>query len=470
MERLKLEAEIANARIAEVELISKLDGLEEQLIKIEVLTDADDHKRKRYELYEARDNLEDHRTRMEQLSTKHAMLINPPKVQLQVQLPGNNYTQKQEVDYTDNIFESLYTNNNNDDGRANYINVMGNDNTHRPRGNYSLARSIKPHRYRKGDDICTFLERFEHFIIVNRITDNNLDLHLLSLVEDDVMYKKLRSVRLTDVQKSKVKLLVAAIKESLYPATETRILRSTMTTLKQEPGENVEIYSQRISDAADKAYSDPTLKEEASLSALISGIREVNIRKKLLEDDVDSFEKATRLAVKCERISKALNDRESFDESHDIEVPVFRVEQERNQTPAGTRTVNSCSKCGKSNHTEETCWRDVTCQLCSTKGHVASVCRASAPGSGNNTRTRRDDDVQGDRFSNSSQVICYGCGQRGHYRSHCTARTQGSTSRGGQRSTYRRAPSFNQRAEQRDYLNGSAAGRYPTESSRRQNQ
>ena len=444
MERLKLEADIAGVRVKEAEYLARYDEITEQLADIDK-SDVEARKKKRYELYEARDKLDDHEIVMAQLLAELAKLTNPGK-----KLQDNSCTLKQEVDCTDNVCEGVYT----DSG-----NYISNTNTHRSNGNYSLARSIKPRKYRKGDDICTFLERFEQFIVMNRITDDNLDLYFVSLVEDDVMYKKLRNVRLTNIQKSDVRLLVVAVKEALYPATETRLLRSTLATLKQEVGESIEVYAQRIKDVADRAYSEPVLKEEASLSTLLAGISEVKIRQKLLEDDIDSFEKATRLAVKCERISKALNSRESFDVPLDVEAPVFRVEQ--SSSPSPVMTGNCCSKCGKSNHTEETCWRDVTCQLCLTKGHVASVCRASTPSF--DVTTRGNEGV-----SRGVNVICYGCGERGHYRYQCTARTVGSRE---QRSTYRQdAPSFSQRAEQRNYLNGSAAGQYPIRSSRRRNQ
>ena len=51
---------------------------------------------------------------------------------------------------------------------------------------------IKPHKYGTGGDICTFFDRFEHNVFMNKIIDSNLLSIKFSLVEDDVLLIQLK--------------------------------------------------------------------------------------------------------------------------------------------------------------------------------------------------------------------------------------------------------------------------------------
>ena len=101
---------------------------------------------------------------------------------------------------------------------------------------------LKTPVYRLGDDFCTFLLRFEQYIILSRVRDN-LDCRLSSLIGDDAMFKKVRNIRLCAEERQDVRLLLEAVKRELYPPTDTRIERTTFHKIKQESGENVEQYA-----------------------------------------------------------------------------------------------------------------------------------------------------------------------------------------------------------------------------------
>ena len=292
----------------------------------------------------------------------------------------------------------------------------------RPHVNHSASRTLaKPQTFKKGDDICMFLERFQQFVKLSRMEDPDLDLFLLNLVQDDTTFKKLRNIELTFEQKSDVKKLVAAIKESLYPVTESRILRSTLANLKQQERESIESFAARIDDTATKAFSDIILREEASISTLIAGISDVQIRQKLLEADVDKFEHATRRAVKLELISAATVGT-TFSEGHESEelgLPVYVLNNTSNSAPRdrqnSTFNAFNCQQCNKRHRTED-CWRDLICETCSMRGHPARVCRRAlgpvepAHGPRNAPRDTR-----------ASHVTCFRCWQKGHYARQCTS-------------------------------------------------
>ena len=256
----------------------------------------------------------------------------------------------------------------------------------------TVVREIKPHRYKTGGDICTFLERFQQYVCINNIRNNNLDMLMMSLIDDDKMYKKLRNIQYTPHQCANIISLIHVVKDNIFPITETRILRSELSRLKQNPEESVEDFAIRIEDLAEKAYMDLHLRGEACLSRLMEGAKSEIVRRKLMESDFKDFESAKLMAVKQERIAEMISTQDAK-LLNDFEAPVYKMEavkgiessltgaiEGRNgNVESRMGSVDSCSKCGRKGHGEETCWKDVTCQLCGVSGHVASVCKSAGP-------------------------------------------------------------------------------------------
>lgn len=342
MEQLKLEQRLIELRITEKELEEKTHQLKEEL---DSLSD-DEAKAKKVEIYDTREQFEECQRSI-------------------IKIRGDLAPTEE---YETNVLRGLELSDKKD-GQLHSADALWDDSRNQKfKDSKSYVRAIKPHKYRKDDDILIFLERFGQFVIVNKIMDKNLDILLLTLIEDDFMYKRIRSIKLTSWQKSDVECLIKALKDGLYPATEARILRSTVSRMKQNSGENIEHFTQRIEDASERAFLNPVLREEACLSALIEGVIDGEIKRKLMEDEVGDFETAARMAKKLERIGQAVN-REEKDwglEGTGLEAPVYRLEEQGS---------GNCGKCGKPGHKVEDCWQDVTCQLCDVKGHVARVCR-----------------------------------------------------------------------------------------------
>ena len=361
------------------------------------------------------------------------------------------------------------------------------------RATQSVVRGIKPHRFKSGDDICTFLERFEQYVIVNNIRDGNLDLLLLSLIDDDKTYKKMRNIDLSAHQRANIRMLIDTLKVNLFPVTETRILRSELARLTQNSGESVEDFALRVEDLALKAYSDLRLREEACVSRLMEGTKSGVVRQKLMESDVETFDKAKLIAIKQERITETITAQEDIKPLIDLDTPVYIVDEVKTVEHSDKeQKSSSCVKCGKSDHGVETCWQNVMCQLCGVKGHVASVCRSGGPlnstsrgflvnedcclgcgGRGHvrsqcptirdlNRSSSRASDFDQPRITRGFQkphrrVICYECNLQGHYRNQCPGLQQFSRVNSGRSAgNFQREQSpktFEQRTSQRDYLN-----------------
>ena len=199
-----------------------------------------------------------------------------------------------------------------------------------------FVKSSKPPRYRSGQDMCVFLDRWVQYVKLSGAEKSpNLDSTLLTLIDDDRTYRKMTTLfsTLTSLQKSSTKEILSAIRQRLYPNTESRTLRDAMTMMKQKPDESAEDFTVRIEQEAAKAYgpSDVVLKNEACLSALSNGLRSVEIRRKLKESDESTFESATRLVIKQEHIFNTTIDL-TAEEQHES-LDVFKVEQKQQQSP-----------------------------------------------------------------------------------------------------------------------------------------
>ena len=72
----------------------------------------------------------------------------------------------------------------------------------------------------------------------------------------------------------------------------------------------MEQFAQRIQDTAEKIYPRILERESAGITALIQGMKDLAIKRRLLQmnTETEDFDSMARLAVQEERISKALGE------------------------------------------------------------------------------------------------------------------------------------------------------------------
>ena len=118
----------------------------------------------------------------------------------------------------------------------------------------SRTRTTKPRKYRKGDDICLFLDRFLDFTTNNKIRDDRMDLQLVELIDDERMYRKLKKIsdKLTREESRRPELLIRAVKRLLFKEDGDLANTADLRNLVQGPSEQVEDFSFRITDAVTK--------------------------------------------------------------------------------------------------------------------------------------------------------------------------------------------------------------------------
>ena len=284
----------------------------------------------------------------------------------------------------------------------------------------------KPSTFKKGDDITLFLDRFRNFAKLGGIGNGNTDLqsYALTLVHDDKLYRLLKDADLSTEERYNVDDFVPAMERLLFPATETRILRSTLASIKQSPGENVADFASRIEELAAKSYSRQLLREEACVSALISGLSNKRIRNKLLEENNSiSYRSARSIAVKQESIENLDSPAHSMG-TDDFVLAIGSREgnsQRDRQNPASSRayTPATAVPAGVPESMSPTPRRSehaITCFGCGQRGHRVASCPSgteagaeASTGPNTNWRSREN-------------VTCYVCNRRGHYASSCPQR------------------------------------------------
>ena len=91
-------------------------------------------------------------------------------------------------------------------------------------GKLGGSMTVKPPRFKKEGDIWIFLDRFEQYLKLSGDHDTgSVEFLMLSLVEDDKMYRKLKTTFLsipTSDRQMRTPDLMTAIRSGLYPGAE----------------------------------------------------------------------------------------------------------------------------------------------------------------------------------------------------------------------------------------------------------
>ena len=132
--------------------------------------------------------------------------------------PGNSRSQVQVPLSTDSIRNSTPG-----------IKIDDTSNADTTRSNKQFFLKIaKPQKFKTGDEINLFLDRFEEYVIMSKIDEQDIDLFLLTLIDDSITYRKVKAAmaQLNSIDKLNVRALTSALKKRLQPAARTRIKKN----------------------------------------------------------------------------------------------------------------------------------------------------------------------------------------------------------------------------------------------------
>ena len=169
-----------------------------------------------------------------------------------------------------------------------------------------LSQVTKMRRFQKDENFSRFCERFKEYIYITKMVDDNLYMFFLQNVDDET-YSILKTVQLRSGEKKSAELFCPLYKEAIY-GDEKLSLKNKLRDCKQKSDENVSHYAYRLRENANIAYSDPEIGEENYLLAFLRGVKDAQMRRKLNETTLTSFEDALKLAKKLEEVDEMLND------------------------------------------------------------------------------------------------------------------------------------------------------------------
>ncbi len=197
------------------------------------------------------------------------------------------------------------------DGNVSNSNIGAHSKSHvpvRPVVTEQYLKSIpKPDKYQKGQNFSRFAKRFRQYVQLSRVKNNDLDILFLSFIDDDQTYEKLSRVVLLDLEKRDIMQLTQRYEREMYPNVTSETLKTELVTMTQGSTESCESFAFRISEVAERAYTDITIRNENSKAAYIRGLRDVSIKSKILEHELVDFDEAVKLANKLEKIQSVAN-------------------------------------------------------------------------------------------------------------------------------------------------------------------
>jgi len=122
---------------------------------------------------------------------------------------------------------------------------------------------------------------------------------------------------------------------------------------------------------------------DALRDRLVCGLLNETTQKKLLVEVDLTYESAKTIALAAETASKDAEELRKLP-------AVNKIKAKANRTPSAVskKTDMFCTRCGKTNHDQSTCYfREKTCNKCSRKGHAYRMCETKNV----NTNPVRDD-------------------------------------------------------------------------------
>ena len=292
-----------------------------------------------------------------------------------------------------------------------------------------LGQMTKLRKYERGENFSRFCERFAEFVQITKIADENLHLFFLQNVDDET-YATLKSVNLKESEQRDCTLFCEIYKTAIYGA-ESIPLKNEVQECKQLIGESMTTFSHRLKEKAEIAFSSQQSKDENCLLALLRGVRDKEIRRKLNESSVTTFSEALKLALKLEKINSMFEveynptsilqgSRVSFSErNHENREP--RVDTDNFKTASNSRSRQGSYDSRNTAVTSSPArYRNYN--------RVGNSRDRSLSGGRNRSQvrpaSRNPSSVPIFRGQSSREMRCWNCNRAGHFKRNCYARNR----------------------------------------------
>lgn len=174
--------------------------------------------------------------------------------------------------------------------------------------------------------------------------------------------------------------------------TDSQYALSLLRSIKQKPGENIQLFAERLVSLAEEAFEGQgnDAIERQLIDTFVDGLTNNDaLKMKILRDNPNTLQAAISIATKEQNLRARVNLSNNFH---------FAPRSERRETPM------------EIDHS-----RQLKCFKCKKIGHTAKNCKV--------VNHVYNETVQNPRVNR--KIICWGCGQEGHIIRTCRQRQQG---------------------------------------------
>ena len=235
-----------------------------------------------------------------------------------------------------------------------------------------------------------YVERAQLFFRANNITDDGRKRDIfLTLVGASVFDRAVDLLAPQSPAEVPLDDIINALKAHYDPAPSKRVQRYHFNNRTQGTAESIVEYIAELRRLAQHCQFGTQL-EDMLCDRLIVGVRNDDLRRKLLAQPDTGFQRIQEIAIAHET---AARDASAVTVSRDAASgEVHLVNRPSRPTRRAPDTVTTapqlCAGCAGPHLRSECRFRNARCRVCQKLGHISTVCRAK-------TRRRRPDDEQG---------------------------------------------------------------------------
>ena len=171
--------------------------------------------------------------------------------------------------------------------------------------------------------------------------------------------------------------IISKLRTNYARVTFASTERIKFFSLKQSSSQSLTDFANHLRDSSTTCKFPGDFYEEALITAFVGGLSNATVRKHLMQQDLETFEKTLNAA---KTINSVLIQGANVERGGSDDILINKVQKRYAKTTKGDQKF-SCSSCGSTDHPRHTCkFKDVVCHKCHKSGHIAKVCRSKSNG------------------------------------------------------------------------------------------
>lgn len=230
--------------------------------------------------------------------------------------------------------------------------------------------------------------RFENYLVASEINKKDESIQCAQVLHyiGEGGFKVFTTFTFEEDQKNKLKILLDKFESHFLPKENLTYERFKLFSYKQKD-ETLDQFVTEIKKMAIRCKLG-SLQEELTKTVLITGINNPSIREKLLqEDDSLSLDKA------IEKCNILLMSKERSENMSQVKIDalqrgrtgtIHKKNNQMGQSGVPKKTINSCTKCGRSHEINKCPAFGRECNFCKIKNHFSNMCRKKKQSNKNN--------------------------------------------------------------------------------------